>query len=90
MDRREDKPLDLARQVNVAIVRRRTAFLPGEACDLKAFFDTVKHTPLLARLSEKIGGGNAPAAIAASPESEAIPHGRRHGVKPARPVVWEG
>jgi RNA-directed DNA polymerase len=26
-------------------------------CDLKAFFDTVKHDPLLARLCEKIGGG---------------------------------
>lgn len=27
-------------------------------CDLKAFFDTVKHDPLLAQLREKIGGGN--------------------------------
>lgn len=26
-------------------------------CDLKAFFDTVKHDPLLAQLREKIGGG---------------------------------
>ena len=26
-------------------------------CDLKAFFDTVKHDPLLAQLGEKIGGG---------------------------------
>lgn len=26
-------------------------------CDLKAFFDTVKHDPLLAQLCEKIGGG---------------------------------
>ncbi|MDP3851725.1 MAG: reverse transcriptase domain-containing protein [Luteolibacter sp.] len=26
-------------------------------CDLKAFFDTVKHDPLLVRLREKIGGG---------------------------------
>jgi RNA-directed DNA polymerase len=50
-------------------------------CDLKAFFDTVKHDPLLAQLRAKIGGGNAPAAIAASQQSEAVPHGRRHGVK---------
>ena len=26
-------------------------------CDLKAFFDTVKHDPLLAQLCQKIGGG---------------------------------
>ena len=34
-------------------------------CDLKAFFDTVKRDPLLVQLREKIGGRNAPAAIAA-------------------------
>ena len=30
------KPFDLARQVNGAIVRGRTAFLPGEACRVRA------------------------------------------------------
>jgi hypothetical protein len=30
------KPFDLARQVNGAIVRGRTAFLPGEICPVRA------------------------------------------------------
>ena len=30
------KPFDLVRQVNGAIVRGRTAFLPGEACPVRA------------------------------------------------------
>jgi hypothetical protein len=34
--RREDKPFDLVRQVNGAIVRGRTVFLPGEICRVRA------------------------------------------------------
>jgi len=36
------KPFDLARQVNGAIVRGRTAFLPGEACRVRAWQESAE------------------------------------------------
>ena len=36
------KPFDLARQVNGAIVRGRTAFLPGEICPVRAWQESAE------------------------------------------------